>query len=100
MEQIIRIFTQIIKAELSGGSLDEDVIQQMTPDMIENLYHLSKMHDLTHIVAVALQKYGLLGEDEISEMFFHSIFAAVKRYENIRYEQEQICDLFEQEQII
>lgn len=100
MEQVIKIFVQIIKSELNGQSLDQEVIRQMTSDMIENLYHLSKMHDLTHIVAVALQKYGLLGDDEISEKFFHSIFAAVKRYENIRHEQEQIYDLFEQEQIM
>lgn len=100
MEQVIKLFTQLIKAEVTGESLCEDVIKQITPEIKEELYIISKKHDLAHIVAVVLQKHNLLGEDALSKKYSQALYMAVMRYENIQYEFNQICELFEAEQIV
>lgn len=100
MEQVIKLFTQIIKAEVAGEVLDENLIAQITPEMEGKLYQISSKQDLAHIVAVVLQKHNLLGEDSLSKRYSQALYMAVMRYENIQYELEQICELFETEQIV
>lgn len=100
MEQVIKLFTQIIKAEVTGGVVGNDVIAQITPEIMDKLYTVSKKHDLAHIVAAVLQKNNLLGEDKLSQRYSQDLYMSVMRYENIQYELERICELFESEQII
>ena len=100
MEQVIKLFTQIIKAEVTGGVVGNDVIAQITPEIMDKLYTVSKKHDLSHVVAAVLQKNNLLGEDKLSQRYSQDLYMSVMRYENIQYELERICELFESEQII
>ena len=100
MEQVIKLCMQVIRAEVTGETLSEEVIRQITPEMMAKLYQISSKHDLAHIVAVVLQKNNLLGEDALSKRFSQVLYMAVMRYENIKYELGQICELFETEQII
>lgn len=99
MEKVIKLFMQIIKAEVTGESLREDVIADMTPEMMERLYRISNKHDMAHIIAAFLQKQNMLGEDAISKKYSQALYMAVLRYENIRYELERISELFNSEQI-
>ena len=63
------------------------------------LYRLSKKHDMAHIVGAALERRGLLGDDEVSAAFRKQQMLAVYRYETINYELEEIRELFEGEGI-
>ena len=63
------------------------------------LYKLAKKHDMAHIVGAALERRGLLGNDEVSAAFRKQQMLAVYRYETINYELEEIRELFEGEGI-
>lgn len=100
VEQVIKIFTQIIGEEVANKPVEDEIIEQITPKMLEKLYTVSQKHDLAHIVAAFLQKHSLLEEGVLANKFTQSFYAAVMRYENIQYEFERICELFDSEQII
>lgn len=100
MKKIIKLYMQLIKAEITGTPVSEEVLGQITPEAKEQLYHISRKNDLAHVIAAVLQRNNLLGEDELSGKYSTILYKAVMRYENIRYEFEQICSLFESEKII
>ena len=95
----VDIFLKLVKSELLATPLDDGVIQSVTPDIMKKLYVLSKKHDMTHMVAAALERHNLLGEDEISNKLRNSIYMAVWRDELRERELQQIYKLFEEEQI-
>lgn len=99
MKKVIDLFIQIVRVEVTGEPPNNDMAKQMTPEMMERLYQLSSKHDLAHIVAAFLQKENLLGEDTISKRYTQALYMAVMRYENIQYELEKVCSLFELEQV-
>lgn len=100
MKKIIKLYTQLIKAEITGTPISEEILGQITPEIKEQLYHISRKNDLAHVIAAVLQRNNLLGEDELSGQYSKTLYKAVMRYENIQYEFEQICSLFEDEKII
>lgn len=100
MKKIIKLYTQLIKAEITGTPASEEVLGQITPEMKEQLYHISRKNDLAHVIAALLQRNNLLGEDELSRQYSETLYKAVMRYETLQYEFEQICSLFEKEKII
>ncbi len=63
------------------------------------LYHLSKFHDLAHLVADALDKNGSLENSEICNKFRNERNLAIYRYEQINYAFEEISEIFEKEKI-
>lgn len=57
----------------------------------KEIYRLLKKHDLTHLLAYALQNKGLLDKNtEIGKKLSHDLMMAVYRYETIYFEQERI----------
>ena len=100
MNKIVKIYTQLLKAEITGTSVSEEILGQITPEIKEQLYHISRKNDLAHVIAAVLQRNNLLGEDELSAKYSKVLYKAVMRYENIRYEFGQICSLFEEEKIV
>lgn len=96
---ISEIMLSLIRAEICGTEIDGDIKKEISPDILEPLYKLSKAHDMAHVIASALIKLGALGADEISAKFQKVQMIAVLRYERINYELEQICELFESERI-
>lgn len=100
MEKVMKIFTQIVKSEVIGEMLSKEVDAQITTEMMKELYQISSKHDLAHIVATTLQKHNILGEDDLSKRYSQVLYMSVMRYENIQYELERICELFESEQIV
>lgn len=99
MENITKLFTELIKAELCGQSPQLHK-EELTPDVMISLYRLSAKHDLTHMVAVTLKKHGLLGDDEISQAYLQQIKKAAFRHETMNYGLQKIRQLFEPEGIV
>ena len=81
----------LIRAELTGADLPMRWGDALSADQLSAVYALAQKHDLAHIVTGALEKCGLLGEDETSQKFKKARYAAVYRYEQLRYELEAIC---------
>ena len=98
---------RLINAMLSlihyGIDIKEESIEidkTFISENLEPLYKLSKVHDMAHIVASALSKLGLLGDDEISKKFAKQQLIAVYRCENADYELQQVSSVFEENGIV
>lgn len=98
-EQVIHVMFALIRKVVCGAEISEEIKKMITPELLPQLYALSKSHDMAHIVAQGLSDLGLLGTDEISAKFQKQQMLAVYRYQRINYELEQICKTLEKAQI-
>ena len=97
---IEKAFFALIRFEINGDELCEEIKNLISPEMLPALFKLSKRYDLAHLIGDALDKYGLLPDGtEAKKRFLQERNLAVYRYEQIQYEFEQICDVLEQEKI-
>lgn len=95
-----KVFFALIRFEINGDELCEDVKNLITPEMLPALFKLSKRYDLAHLIGDALDKNGLLPDGtEAKKRFLQERNMAVYRYEQIQYELEQICDVLEKAEI-
>ena len=98
-EQVIHAMFALIRKVVCGAEVSEEIKATITPEMLPQLYALSKSHDMAHIVAQGLSELGLLSEDEISAKFQKQQMLAIYRYQRINYELEQICKTLENAKI-
>ena len=98
--QAVKLAFALIRQELKGEKISEEIKNLIPPEMLKRLYMLSKSHDLTHLLADALDKNGLLidGSPE-RKIFMQQRNMAIYRYEQQRYEFDQICEVLTQEKI-
>ncbi|MBE6633811.1 MAG: hypothetical protein E7620_05660 [Ruminococcaceae bacterium] len=99
MKQTVNAMMQLIRGEICGETLPEDFGRALTDEQRKRLYALSKKHDLAHLVGVALDNRALLGEGEAAEHFRRQSVMAVYRYQQLQYAYEQVCGLFEEQEI-
>lgn len=111
MEKVLKIFMALLKSEITDVPLKEEQLDLVSSDIIPKLYEISDKHDMTHVIAVALKKAGVIKKDDtfgkddsslvndVSENFVLGLYYALDRYENMKYEEEQIKALFERESI-
>lgn len=91
-----KVFFALIRFEINGNELCEEVKNLITPEMLPALFKLSKRHDLAHLIGDALDKNGLLSDGtEAKRRFLQERNIAVYRYEQLQYEFEQICGTLE-----
>ena len=93
------ILIALLTSELSGKALREGVKAELSAEKIAELYSLSKHHDLTHIIAAALDGAGALGEGEVASLFKNERVVAVFRYRRLTDELGKLTELFENEKI-
>lgn len=98
-EQVINSMFALIRKVVGGADTSEKIKENITPEILPQLYVLSKAHDMAHIVAQGLADLELLGEDEISQKFQKQHMLAVYRYQKMNYELEQICQTLEDTKI-
>lgn len=98
-KQLIKTFTTLLQCGTLGVEPEAEIVQELTPEMLSKLYMVASKHDVAHLIALALQKANLLGEDEISRKYQKSIFQAAKRYEKAKYEEQCVFEIFEKNQI-
>lgn len=95
-----KILLAALRFSLMGEPLSDEVKNSLTAERLVALYQLSKKHDLAHLVADALDKNGLLPANEpVSQQFLQQRVMAVYRYEQSRYELQEMCRVFEEEKI-
>ena len=99
-KDLIRILFALLRFEINSAELCESDKNLITEDVLQGLYNLSKKHDLAHLVGDALDKNGLLRDgSEIKRRFLQERNMAVYRYEQLQYELDRICDVFEKEKV-
>ena len=95
-----KVFFSLIRFEINGDELCDEIKNLITLEMLPALFKLSKRHDLAHLIGDALDKNGLLPDGtEAKKRFLQERNMAVYRYEQIQYEFEQICDTLEKAKI-
>ena len=95
-----KVFFALIRFEIKGDELCDEIKNLITPEMLPALFKLSKRHDLAHLIGDALDKNGLLlDETEAKKRFLQERNMAVFRIEQLQYEFEQICQTLEETKI-
>lgn len=95
-----KVFFALIRFEINGDELCDEVKNLITPEMLPALFKLSKRHDLAHLISDALDKNGLLPDrTEAKKRFLQERNMAVYRIEQLRYEYEQTFAILEELQV-
>ncbi len=95
-----KLFFQLLRFEICGGTLSEDARALATRETLAAVFRIAKMHDIAHLFADALHKSGLTGVDEeLYVQFKRQQQLAVYRYERMQYEYTQICATLERAKI-
>ena len=95
--KVEKIFFALLRFEIAGVKLSDDVKNLITDDLLPSLFKLSKIHDLAHLIGDALDKNGLLIDGSNAQKFFiKERNLAIFRYERIKYEYDLIVKTLEQ----
>ena len=95
-----KVFFALIRFEINGDKLCEEMKNLITPERLPALFKLSKRHDLAHLIGDALDKNGLLSDGtESKKRFLQERNMAVYRVEQLRYEYEQTFTVLEELQV-
>ena len=94
------IMLSLIRHEISGVELSDEVKKAITPECLYEVYKRASMHDLAHLVGDALDIGGLLEEgSEAKKKFVQARDIAVYRYRKLQYEQDRVTQLLESEKL-
>lgn len=94
-----KIMFILIRSEILGVSINEDLSRNLTKEKFRELLILSRRHDLSHIIASALSRANILGDDEVSRAFHQALMKAVYRDAQRDYAINLTNTLLEQAQI-
>lgn len=95
-----KVFFALIRFEINGTGLCDEVKNLITPEIMSALFKLSKRHDLAHLIGDALDKNGILCDDtDVKKYFFKERVLSIYRYEQIKYEYDNICNVLTEEKI-
>ncbi len=83
-------------AEATATALSCEPVRALTKQNLEDLYRLSKRHDLAHLLGTALDRYGLLPQDDLRQRFTKQAQLAMYRYEQSEYDLSRVCETLEQ----
>lgn len=98
--EISSVMFTLLRCEIEGTELCCDLKNLITPEILPALFKISKKHDLAHLVGDVLDRNNLLPEDsEIQERFLQERSMAVYRVEQLNHELEQICRIFEDNEL-
>ena len=86
----------LLRNEICGVPLPVDF--NLT-DQIEDIYLLSKRHDIAHLIGDAICRNNLLSESKILYAFKQQMMMAVYRYEQQNAEFKRICEAFDEAKI-
>ena len=93
-----RILMNLISAEIFSRPIGD--IGETSEEDLNSLYKISKKHDLSHILASALESTSVLKpEYAVTEKFKKSLFTSIYRYEKSNFDLMGICALFAAEGI-
>ncbi len=90
-----KLTIQLIRYEISGIPVDNELIDEVNDDVIASVYRIASEQELSYIVANALSKLGLLS-GESKEAFFAEQLVTVYRLEMLKHELESISRIFEE----
>lgn len=97
MNQTTQILFALLRGAVRGTKLSEEEKGTFSRELMPALWNTAKKHDLDHLLAYGLKKNGLLTKEDADAE--KSLFKAIYRYEQIRYEYTLLCKALEEAQI-
>lgn len=94
------IMFSLIRSEICGVALEESIKTELSAEVAKELFTLSNKHDVAHIVASALFKNELLGEEAISAAFEKVFMMAFYRDVQREYSLKEISSILENSNIL
>ena len=91
------LFT-LIRSAMFGTPVDNATKDACTPEMLEQLYKLADMHDVSHLVGMALDTLGLPDNEWLTRCR-NRMLQAVFRHTRQEFEYQDLCRLLEEENI-
>ena len=88
------LFT-LLRAAMFGTPVDDATKDACTPEMLEQLYKLADMHDVSHLVGLSLDKLGLPDNEWLTRCR-NRMLQAVYRYVRQDVEYQDVCRVLEQ----
>lgn len=92
MEEIL---FSLIRSEICGTAVPEDIKAACNADRLQQVYLLAKRHSVEHIAGQTLGKLKLLGTDALSEKIRESTMHAYFRQMQMETEFGRICEALE-----
>ena len=89
---------ELFRLALDGGELNEEIQKELTPENMAEIYKISKVHDLAHLIGELLVR-AQLDNTPFAKPFLSAKNMASYRYVQNSYEFEQICLAFDEEKI-
>ncbi len=99
MEYINETIIKLVSNEICKNELYLSVKPPFSDEFYRELYDVSRTHDVTHIVGLALANNGIQNADSIGREFKNSIFSLMYRYENVKFASENVCNALEEAKI-
>lgn len=97
---VSEILFALLRSEICEEQVCDELKNSISPETLPALYKISKAHDLSHLIADALDKNGLLPTgSEAEKRFLQQRNMAVYRYEQFHYELEEICTVLSRAEI-
>lgn len=97
METVQKNLFSALRFEIDGAEIQKNQISENLPAV----YKLAKFHDLAHLLTDVLDKNGLLPQnEEIKKRLLLERNMAVFRYEQSKYELEELCQVLEEAKIL
>ena len=89
----------MLRSEVCGEEILQETESFLDSDTLQELYVLSKRHDMTHIVTQAIRKLNVDTDNEVIKSFEKQQMLAIFRYQKIQYELERLCGALEEAKI-
>ena len=96
-QRTIQILFALLRSAICGTKLTEEERNNYSPDMLKDLLKMSSKHDVAHLLVLGLKQNELITKENNDIENF--IYKVVYRYEQTRYEYENLCSALESAQI-
>lgn len=96
LKHVETLFT-LLRSVIKDQPLTEQERNAYSPDMLPDLLRLASMHDLAHLLSIAITKNGL-PQNEAIDIEAH-VLKAVYRYEQLKYAYDKLCPALEDAKI-
>ncbi len=93
------VFISLIRYEIKGEEVGEEVKNAIDDHMLLKLYELSSAHDLGHLVCDALSKMGMLTDNEVSGKYKKQKIYSIFRSESRNVALSSVKDILEKAEI-
>ncbi len=91
-KKINQILFPLIASAIVGDALDERERALYSPELLEDIYKISKKHDIAHLVGVGLNQSGISKKgDPTFDLISKETITAVYRHEQLNFETESVC---------